>query len=231
MGFKNVTKYILFQSGTWYTEIFHPVHCCMAFMVPSKVNWTQISAFSLVYSFESDRLDTMMLFHSVLCMCETGSCTLTWKVQKAGAAWTQLVLYLPFVSACHQTCSPVVYVLCWQFVRERGYYIAGRCHRTVLSFALYPYSDDDANFFADINVYHPVALRWLCRSVVCCCAGCHVLMSVSVTGAMLLKIEHVSNQAYPYCGHITVDIRFCGVARRGVLLYLEVERDNWLSGW
>jgi len=34
------------------------------FLVPSEVNRTQIGAFSLVYIFPSDRLDTVVLFHS-----------------------------------------------------------------------------------------------------------------------------------------------------------------------
>ena len=108
MGFKNFTKCFftcykfnmiwkfISELGSWCSERFLSIHCCVTFWYRSKVNSTQIGAFSLVYSFGSDHLDTLVLFHSVLWMCEIGSCTVTWNVQEASEAGTKLVLNVPF---------------------------------------------------------------------------------------------------------------------------------------
>ena len=67
---------LLAASLIWFSNSFHSLGAdaredlfrtlLYGFLVPSKVNRTQIEAFSLVYIFRSDRLDTLVLFHSVL---------------------------------------------------------------------------------------------------------------------------------------------------------------------
>ena len=44
------------------------------FFASSKVNKTQVTAFSHVYTFASDLIDTAVSFHSELRMCERGIC-------------------------------------------------------------------------------------------------------------------------------------------------------------
>jgi len=106
VDFKNLTKYfftcckfkmiwqLILQSGSRCSVRFLCTHFCVAFWYPSKVNRTHIGAFSLVYTFGSDHLDTLVLSHSVIWMYETGTCTMIWNVQEASAAVTKLVLYV-----------------------------------------------------------------------------------------------------------------------------------------
>ena len=61
-----------------------------------KSEYAQIGAFSLVYMFRLERIDTVVLFMSVLWMYETRSGTVIWNVLEASAAGTKLVLYAPF---------------------------------------------------------------------------------------------------------------------------------------
>ena len=76
-------------SGSWCSERCISVSWCMAF-------WTQFAAFSLIYKFGSVRLDTVVLFHSVLWMHNTKSCTVIWNVQEDSVAGIKLALYIPF---------------------------------------------------------------------------------------------------------------------------------------
>ena len=78
MGFKNLARYmstccefdVVWQtrSTAWELTLGRIALRTLlyGFLVSSKVNRTQIGAFSLVYIFRSDRLDTLLLFHSVL---------------------------------------------------------------------------------------------------------------------------------------------------------------------
>jgi len=77
MGFKNLTKYVftLMFNVVWqfvptaWELILRRISLrtlLYRFLVPSEVNSAQIEAFSLVYMFRSDRLDKLVLFHSVL---------------------------------------------------------------------------------------------------------------------------------------------------------------------
>ena len=68
---------LLAASLLWFGNLFQSLELMLrrislrtvlyGFLVPSKVNRTQIGAISLVHMFRSDRLDTLVLFHSVLC--------------------------------------------------------------------------------------------------------------------------------------------------------------------
>jgi len=82
-----------FEADVW--KDFSP-YFAVWFLVPSKVNRTQIGAFSLVSILRSDRLDTVRLFHSAPWMYETGSCTAIWNVQEASAGGSKLALPVPF---------------------------------------------------------------------------------------------------------------------------------------
>ena len=100
--------------------------------VSSKVNRIQIGAFSPVYIFRSDRLDTLVLFSSIHWMYEKRHCTVIWNVQEASAARTKLVLYVPFCKCV----SPDVrhsssFAAGSLSVRNSGYYIPMHCHSPV----------------------------------------------------------------------------------------------------
>jgi len=95
MGLYIINRLKTFQtflvgSLIWFGNLFHSL---------GYATWKDLSpyiAFSLVYTLRSDRLDTMVLFHLVLSMRETGFCVLIWNVQEASAAGTKLVLDVPF---------------------------------------------------------------------------------------------------------------------------------------
>jgi len=83
------------------------------FFVPSKVNRTWIRAFSLVYIFQSDRLDTVVLLHSIHWMYETGSCTGIWNVQETDVICSLFQVRVTRRAA--QFCTRYKW-----FVRDRG---------------------------------------------------------------------------------------------------------------
>ena len=91
------------------------------FWVNSKVNRTQIGAFSLVYIFRSDHLDKLVLFNSAFWMYETVSCTVISNVQEASTAGTKLMLYIPFFECVSQDVQHSS-ALAVGGLSERGYY-------------------------------------------------------------------------------------------------------------
>jgi len=78
VGFKNLTKYVFtYYEIMWFGNVLNSLgadvrkdvsqYINVGFLgVHLNVNRTPIGAFSVVYMFRSDRLDTMVLFHSVL---------------------------------------------------------------------------------------------------------------------------------------------------------------------
>jgi len=108
MYFKNLTKYVFTccefnvvwqlvpQPESWCSEGSLSVHCCMAFWYPLLRIGLRSEHSHLYIYFRSYRLDTLVLFHSVLWMYETWSNRVIWNIQEASAAGTKVVLYVPF---------------------------------------------------------------------------------------------------------------------------------------
>jgi len=87
---------------------------------------------SLVFTFESDHLDAVMLLHSVLWISETGSCKTIWTVQETSATGQKLVFMRWYFLAHVTTHTAQLCTCCGWFIRERGsYYITVYCHSPV----------------------------------------------------------------------------------------------------
>ena len=98
MGFKNLTTYfftcckfntvwqIVPQRANWCSEGYLSVYCCVAFWYRRTWMGLKIDAFPMVYTFGSDRLQTVVL------MNETGSCTAIRNVQKVKVARKYVVI-------------------------------------------------------------------------------------------------------------------------------------------
>ena len=98
MGFKNLTTYfftcckfntvwqIVPQRANWCSEGYLSVYCCVAFWYRRTWMGIKIDAFPMVYTFGSDRLQTVVL------MNETGSCTAIRNVQKVKVARKYVVI-------------------------------------------------------------------------------------------------------------------------------------------
>jgi len=143
MRFKNITKYVFTcyefnvvwqlvpRPGSWCSEGFLSVHCCMAFWYPQKWIGLRSELSHWYIFFLSDRLDTVVLFHSIHCMYETGSCKVIWNVQEASAADTKLVLYVPFCKCVSPDVQHSSALAVGGFSEIGGYYVTVNSHSPV----------------------------------------------------------------------------------------------------
>jgi len=87
---------LLATSLIWFCNLFHSLESfhrtlVCGLLAPTKENIIQIETFSLEYTFGSNCLYKLVLFHCVLWMCETGSCTDIGILQNASATGVKLL--------------------------------------------------------------------------------------------------------------------------------------------
>jgi len=115
VGFNNLTKYFFTcwkfnkvcqlipqPEGADAWKDFSPYFVMWLFGTVKSEQDSDRSIFTDLYTFGSDHLGTVVLFHSVLWMYETGSCTMMWNVEEASVAGIKLALYVP----CCECVSP-----------------------------------------------------------------------------------------------------------------------------
>ena len=134
MGFKYLKKFLylpIFYDLATYSMAWEVMlgkiylgRLLCSFLVPLKLNRSHIGAFSLVYTFGSNHLNTVVLFHSVRWMCET----VIWNIQEAG---TKLVLYVPFCECVSPDVQHSSSLVVGGLSEIGGCYIAMHCHSPV----------------------------------------------------------------------------------------------------